>query len=446
MKKITLILILIATFATKSFASYPCPTPSWCPSADLHQTLCLPLDQIDPIEFPSVMGRTLFLEWWKDDTRSVSVNTPDGISVSGTTTDFREYGHPVAISGRPVDPGTHLYTVSDACGRILLSGSITLGTPIEFTIQPDTHSLVVPQGVDFCPDTLSVTLTGSAPITLQWYYTTAPDTITGRTAFGSPITVPAGVNLQSVPIVSDILPNDKLGTRYYYVSATNICGTVRSDISGMREVVASPYPTGCNFVATGRNNVTITSASFATDSVWTIPGTGGRPTQVWSDAVVSDQCEPRGDSYNGGSDPNFNVDCRASTNGSGVHYFSWCAVMKHAAILCPSPWRVPTQQDFIDLDILLGGTGENRSVGSGENGFTGTGTNQKYTGTGAGNWGGSRWTALSSPLSGANSSYWSSSENIATLAFTLRYDASAVRPQFNGSKNTGFALRCVKDN
>ncbi|MCL2028282.1 MAG: hypothetical protein FWG79_07330, partial [Bacteroidales bacterium] len=68
MKKITLILILIAAFATKSFAS--CPIPQWCPSAPLDQNINLG-GSINPIEFPSVIGRILVVEWWTDLTRSI---------------------------------------------------------------------------------------------------------------------------------------------------------------------------------------------------------------------------------------------------------------------------------------------------------------------------------------------------------------------------------------
>ena len=67
MKKITLILILIAAFATKNFAH--CPIPQWCPTADLHQVLC-PGDTIETIEFPSVIAKTLIVTWWMNETRT----------------------------------------------------------------------------------------------------------------------------------------------------------------------------------------------------------------------------------------------------------------------------------------------------------------------------------------------------------------------------------------
>ncbi|MCL2027885.1 MAG: hypothetical protein FWG79_05280, partial [Bacteroidales bacterium] len=135
MKKITLISILLASFATQSFAH--CPIPQWCPSAPLHQTLC-PGDTIDPIEFPSVIAKTLIVTWWTDETRTNFMLTPPpGITVSGTSTPTplgdREYAWPVSIKGAPTAIGTHHYTVSNTCGVELLHGSITLGPPVPTT-------------------------------------------------------------------------------------------------------------------------------------------------------------------------------------------------------------------------------------------------------------------------------------------------------------------------
>jgi uncharacterized protein (TIGR02145 family) len=46
-------------------------------------------------------------------------------------------------------------------------------------------------------------------------------------------------------------------------------------------------------------------------------------------------------------------------NGSGYLY-NWKCVNDYAAQLCPSPWRVPTRDDFVALDKAFGGNGENR--------------------------------------------------------------------------------------
>jgi len=56
----------------------------------------------------------------------------------------------------------------------------------------------------------------------------------------------------------------------------------------------------------------------------------------------------------------FLIDCRSNPGQKG-DLFSWRAVSELKDVLCPYPWRVPTVQDFIDLDIALGGTGESLS-------------------------------------------------------------------------------------
>ena len=520
MKKITLISIILATFATQSFAH--CPIPQWCPEAPLHQTLC-PGEQIEEIEFPSVMGKTLIINWWTDGTRFASINTPDGITVSGPP-DNREHSAPVSIKGAPTAVGTHHYTVSNTCGVELLHGSITLNasipnTPGTITFSPvsictgteftasiaavsgadfytwttpasmtadgsDSTTLTVtnagtttgtlavsvtasnscgissartqnitvgvaptigtvtptvdrstPQNTAFNPSlTISPATTGTPTPTIQWYSSTTA-TNTGGTSMGS--TNGANTNTFAPP-------NTTLNFTgvYYYAVASNSCGRDTTSNTSGKHIVA---PTGCDFVAAGRNLVNITSASFASTAETTIPAVNGLSQQIWSAPVTSPQCTSRGNSYNGGADPNFNVDCRAATNGFNGHYFSWCAVMKYADILCPGTWRVPTVQDFIALDVLMGGNGANRAVANNAtNGWTGTGANQKYTGTASGTWGGARWTGDANRLTEVHSLYWSSSNNTIPNAYSLYYYQAAVNPLYSLPKHYGIAVRCVR--
>ena len=111
------------------------------------------------------------------------------------------------------------------------------------------------------------------------------------------------------------------------------------------------------------------NVSFATDSTWTI--SGNDIFQIWSDAVQTDYCSNK-TSFRGGLNVkenneyidnewvHFYVDCRSNPGQKG-DLFSWLAVYELRRELCPYPWRVPTVQDFIDLDIALGGTGRNIS-------------------------------------------------------------------------------------
>ncbi|MCL2027665.1 MAG: hypothetical protein FWG79_04160 [Bacteroidales bacterium] len=539
MKKITLIFILIAAFASKSFAY--CPIPQWCPSAPLDQNINLG-NSITRIDFPTVIGATLVVEWWTDLTRSTPLVTPPpGIIVSGTTSsNNREYQFPVAIYGTPNTAGTYHYTVSNLCGHVALSGTIRVGTPTSITTQPvgqtvclndplalsvtasgtnlayiweqsptsnpadfepapgtnngasytvntatagtfyyrvtvmgftvvessivqvivsggaptigtvtPTDDRSTPQNTAFNPLlTTTPEPTGMPPISIQWYSNTTAST-TGGTNLGSAngaqsnsFTPPnATVNLNGV---------------YYYAVATDGCGrtATTANTSGKHIVVpaCTSYAGAMGVEAcTGTIGVDPGTVSWGGSinietHARTISGNG--ITQVWSGDVSTTGCNKTdfNSSYVDG-------DCRNAINGFNGHYFSWCYMMRHATTLCPTPWRVPSCQDFVNLDVALGGTGENRNVGSGENGWTGTGTDQKYTGTATGTWGGSfRWTGQTSDfITGTATTttfYWSATHATVEWGWTLLFEASHVWPQNGVSSHrpNGLALRCVKDN
>ncbi|MCL2413909.1 MAG: hypothetical protein FWC94_01465 [Bacteroidales bacterium] len=117
-------------------------------------------------------------------------------------------------------------------------------------------------------------------------------------------------------------------------------------------------PTGT--VVDGQWLTSLGVVSFATDSTWTIRGRD-ELTQIWSDAVTASGCQKT--TFKGGTEEEgvwtFHVDCRSNPGFKG-DLFSWQAVYELRDQLCPYPWRVPTMQDFIDLDIAMGGTGRNR--------------------------------------------------------------------------------------
>ncbi|MCL2027224.1 MAG: fibrobacter succinogenes major paralogous domain-containing protein [Bacteroidales bacterium] len=94
-------------------------------------------------------------------------------------------------------------------------------------------------------------------------------------------------------------------------------------------------------------------ASFVSDRTWTVGN------QTWSDAVTATKCQK--ERFRGFSDilNHFNADCRSNPGERG-DLFSWCAVARFQNQLCPSPWRVPTIEDFKDLDLAMGGTGNTR--------------------------------------------------------------------------------------
>jgi uncharacterized protein (TIGR02145 family) len=183
---------------------------------------------------------------------------------------------------------------------------------------------------------------------------------------------------------------------------------------------------------------TFGTASFATENVWTI--INGTITQIWSDALQTTVCSGK-TAYNGGNATDgFNIDCRSNPDYKG-DLFSWRAASELKDELCPAPWRVPTAQDFIDLDIALGGTGSNRN-----NSEFITFINENYIARWGGAYGGSCNPdgMLSSQGSWAN--YWSSSEHsTADRGVSLGASTSGrIDPRGTNTKHFGFPLRCVR--
>jgi len=95
---------------------------------------------------------------------------------------------------------------------------------------------------------------------------------------------------------------------------------------------------------------TLTSAGFANPTTYNVGG------MIWSAPVTAAVCSNKTTMQSNTSAS----DCRSNPGYDG-DYFTWCMVMTHAPILCPSPWRVPTEQDFVNLDVALGGTGVYRT-------------------------------------------------------------------------------------
>ncbi|MCL2027510.1 MAG: hypothetical protein FWG79_03380 [Bacteroidales bacterium] len=166
--------------------------------------------------------------------------------------------------------------------------------------------------------------------------------------------------------------------------------------------------------------------------------------QIWSDAVSASNCSK--DTFSSvETQTMFNADCRSNPDQKG-DLFSWCAISLFADSLCPAPWRVPTAQDFIDLDIAMGGSGENRSPANTDNFQFVT---DQYLGRWGGAFGGlSEWDG-SLQRQDEWARYWSSTEDNSFDAFwsgfVIYKDDAAITPKFSQSKSLGLTLRCVKD-
>jgi len=99
------------------------------------------------------------------------------------------------------------------------------------------------------------------------------------------------------------------------------------------------------------------TVSFKSEKTWKIGD------QEWSDVVTATACQK--ETFTGKSDVAYYSDCicnRCKENSGD--FFSWCAVKRYGEKLCPAPWRVPTKEDFVNLNKAMGGNGSYRSIRS----------------------------------------------------------------------------------
>ena len=166
------------------------------------------------------------------------------------------------------------------------------------------------------------------------------------------------------------------------------------------------------------------TTSFATTQTWKVGA------QTWSDAVEATGCNKT--TFNGN-----NPDCRSNPGYKG-DLFSWYAVDSYKNQLCPDGWRVPTRQDFIDLDIALGGKGYTQYTPS---------HRDKYLNNWGGVYGGLCDSYGTLGYQGSDASYWVQSEEYSSSsAYILLFDSIGyISPDGSSiTKNYGLSLRCVK--
>jgi uncharacterized protein (TIGR02145 family) len=174
----------------------------------------------------------------------------------------------------------------------------------------------------------------------------------------------------------------------------------------------------------------------ASTKTWVIESADGTIKQTWSDAIQIPECNKV--DFDGGNWDAPEADCRSYTReGNSFYYYSWPYVRANAANLCPSSWRVPTQQDFIDLDIAFGGSGIARSDDT-------SWIRANYINAWGGDYGG---LACGDTVSQAraNGYFWSSTVNSSYphLVYSLCYQPGLLGV-LNDVKCFGFKVRCVK--
>jgi len=353
------------------------------------------------------------------------------------------------------------------------SGTITIQQPHNLALT-GTADQTVCATVAISP--ITYTRTGSATVaTISWTNAagttiTQPTWVTVSSLTATPITItatpPAGTAAGTfnftIATVATTCPSVSLTgsiTVLETILGTNVGQNCNNNIPGW----------GCAGLGTitwgNTSNTNIESGARTVTRAGTPPAnTGtGTNTQVWSGVVFATACAKgnatNSNEFNGGVAGSFNADCRQSLRSFNVNrdgraitgdFFSWCAVRRFAAQLCPAPWRVPTTGDFRRLHWILTGAVPPAAGSWVVHGNTGAymhtvGTNASPTAQGGANtWGGVRFAGWTGNLTGDNSRYWSSTEVSATNARFLNIGATNVNPENSYSKAIGIPLRCIR--
>jgi uncharacterized protein (TIGR02145 family) len=356
----------------------------------------------------------LFYQWYSN----TSNDNISGTLISGAT----------SASYTPLSAAVgalyYYCVVTNACGidTSNVSGLHTVTAPAVppvITVHPSTAARSNPQNTAFAA--LSVTATGTAPLSYQWYSNTANNNT-------------SGVLIAGATSATYQVPSNVIGAKYYYCIVSNVAGTATSNVSGLHTVYAAipaPATTGCD-AATPNWGASLGTVSFASTKEWVIGN------QTWSDAVRASVCNNRTTAYWIKNTTVVSADCRNNPYATG-HLFSWCAVVRYYNVLCPAPWRVPTRSDFYNLWMNI-----RAAKGSSQ---------ADYPSTWISFWGGSgtsgHCTNLGSIVdNGMVGNYWSQTSRNTTVAYYLLlstgFNTVVPEQESNGDKYFGKMLRCVK--
>ncbi len=171
------------------------------------QTECIG-GTFNPISVSATGTGTLTYQWY----RNTSAGTTGGTAIAGAT------GSGYTPPANTVGTMYYYVIVSSDCGQATseVSGAFIVNPATTITDQStDTQTGCI--GGTFNP--ISVTVTGTGPLTYQWYRNTSAGTTGGAAiagATGSGYTPPANT----------------VGTMYYYVIVSSDCGQATSEVSG----------------------------------------------------------------------------------------------------------------------------------------------------------------------------------------------------------------------
>jgi uncharacterized protein (TIGR02145 family) len=163
----------------------------------------------------------------------------------------------------------------------------------------------------------------------------------------------------------------------------------------------------------------------ASAKTWTVGN------QIWSDHINVPACNKK--DFDSGSESNPKADCR--NNPDYYYMYSWLYVQQNAEKMCPAPWRIPTKEDFEELDKALGGNGDfNKDKALAV----------KYENRWGGVYGGYANIGLVY-YTNFYANYWSSTEHNSSKGYYLNFlQDGRVYPHDHLTKRYGMLVRCVR--
>jgi len=359
----------------------------------------------------------------------VSLNQSTASLVVGDTLQLTATVQPADATNRVVSWSSGDTTVATVNSTGLVTAVSSGTSTITVTTQDGNRTAICvvtvnPATIPVASVTLNQTsVTLVAGDTLSLTATVLPENATNKTVIWT------SSNPNVVTVVNGIATTVSVGVATITATTEDGSHTATSPIA----VVATQRGCNTNPAGWGESLGTVSFHSQGHNVV--IEGNG--ITQTWSGAVTATNCNKT--PFNGWEGVNnFNADCRSNPDFPG-DLFSWCAVVRFADQLCPYPWRVPTQQDFIDLDIAMGGTGNFRA----DLDFI----NANYITRWGGAFGGVCASNGTVHYQGSRVGYWSQAESGADAdgAFALDFATSGlVNPQSPWHKITGLPVRCVR--
>jgi uncharacterized protein (TIGR02145 family) len=283
---------------------------------------------------------------------------------------------------------------------------------------------------DGCVDSVATAI-GSTPI-ITWLSGSENQTVVDGNAITSIVYtttnatdaivtgLPPGVSgawVSNTCTISGTPASDSYGTFTYTVTATNNNGCANVSTNGTLIV----FPAGCIHAT-----LTLGAVGFTSTATYNVNGL------IISSPVTVTYCNNRAvsefeSSYGSGV---FKADCAPNTYSvTSGNWFSWCMVNQYEHVLCPTPWRVPSKDDFCQLmNGSATNCNNNAQTLNGKYGFELTG--MIWTGSGID--------------ATDQAGYYLGSKGLPSKLVLLIYNAKTTSLSTGSAGSFGSSLRCVK--